>query len=101
MEALCGRGEVFSIWKEEKKDGQQNERKERRKNREGTALRSLKQLMLTLNRGNGPMMGSSYCFHCPKHREEELRVRQHQCLFCFNDTVLLSQEQVNGPDLRS
>lgn len=39
-----------------KKDGQQNERKERR-NREGTALRSLKQLMLTLNRENGPMMG--------------------------------------------
>lgn len=56
MEALCGRGEVFSIWKEEKKDGQQNERKERR-NREGTALRSLRQLMLALNRGNGPMMG--------------------------------------------
>lgn len=56
MEALCGRGEVFSIWKEEKKDGQQNERKERR-DREGTALRSLKQLILTLNRGNGPMMG--------------------------------------------
>lgn len=57
MEALCGRGEVFSIWKEEKKDGQQNERKERRKNREGAALRSLKQLMLTLNRGNRPIMG--------------------------------------------
>lgn len=50
MEALCGRGEVYSIWKEEKKDGQQNERKERRKNREGTALRSLKQLMLTLRK---------------------------------------------------
>lgn len=39
------------------KDGQQNERKERRTNREGAALRSLKQLMLTLNRGSRPMMG--------------------------------------------
>lgn len=50
-----GGGKYFLYGK--KKDGQQNGRKERRKNREGTALRSLKQLMLTLNRGNGPMMG--------------------------------------------
>lgn len=57
MKALCvGRG-VFSIRREEKKDGQENERKERRKNRDGRALRSLKQLMLTFNRGNRPMIG--------------------------------------------
>lgn len=53
---VCG-GAVFSIRREEKKDGQQNERKERRKNRDGRALRSLKQLMLTFKRGNGPMIG--------------------------------------------
>lgn len=53
---VCGGGGVFSIRKEENKDEQQNERKER-KNREVTALRSLKQLMLTLNRGNRSMVG--------------------------------------------
>lgn len=97
---LCWGGGEFSIRREEKKDGQQNERKERRKNRDGRALRSLKQLMLTFSRGDGPMIGLHIVSIALSTEGKNLsQTAPMPVLLCFNGTVLLFWGQWSRPSV--